>query len=285
MLDKKTMRRIKIGLFVAVIVVGILYLANKWMIYSRFDNSYPEISFDEELLQVSVKVTEEELLQGVTATDKKDGDVSDTLMIESMSKLLEGNQRIITYVAFDKDNHVGKAERKIQYTDYTPIRFSLEEPLMVSDYGTELSEILKPLKVVDCIEGDLSSQIVMVDYQVETSSSDYRAITYGVQVTSSCGEVASLPLPVKMRMDASSQLGKNATIELSEYLIYKKVGEEIDLPSYITSVIVRGMEQEVSGVEISSDLDMTTPGVYTASYSIFQDDSGTITDLIIVVEE
>lgn len=285
MFDKKTMRRMKLGVTIAAVLVGILYIVNKWMMLSQFDDSYPEITFDQDLLTVSVNVTEEELLQGVTAIDKKDGDVSHTLMIESMSRLLEGNERIITYAAFDGDNHVGKAERKIQYTDYTPIRFYLEEPLSMADSGIELSEFLKPLKVLDCIDGDLSSQIVMVDYKVESSSSDYRAMVYTVQVTSSCGEVASLDIPVKIRMDASSNLGKNASIELSDYLIYKKVGEEIDLPSYITEVLVRGMEQSPEAVEITSELDMATPGVYTVSYSIFQEDDGVITDLIVVVEE
>lgn len=119
MLDKKMMRRVKLGFVFVTLLLFAIYIVNKWMLYNQLDASYPEITFEQDVLEVSVGVAEEELLEGVNASDKRDGDVTDTILIESMSNMLDGKQRIVTYAAFDKDNHVGKAEHRIRYRLHT----------------------------------------------------------------------------------------------------------------------------------------------------------------------
>ena len=50
------------------------------------------------------------LLEGVTAVDEKDGDVSDSLLVEKVAGT-NGKEVIVTYVARDGANNVGKASR------------------------------------------------------------------------------------------------------------------------------------------------------------------------------
>lgn len=285
MLDKKIISRIKLGLLIATILLFTIYVINKWMLNNQFDSSYPEITFDQDVLNVSVAVTEEELLAGVTATDKKDGDVTDTVIIESMSNLLAGNQRIVTYAAFDGDNHVGKAERRIQYTDYKPIRFYLESPLVMSSLGAGIDEILEPLRASDCIDGDISDQIIVVDTEILNLTTDKVSMIYSVQATNSCGEVAELKLPVKTSLSGSTTNGQYISITLSEYLTYTSLGSTPDLSSFVTSATFRGEEVSKADIAISTDLDTSKPGVYTATYSLTRDESTATCDLIIVVEE
>ncbi|MGN1266352.1 MAG: hypothetical protein ACI4UH_00290 [Dorea sp.] len=279
---KSTKYRLRLLLLATAVVMGILYIANEWLLYSRFDRSTPEITFDTDVLEVSVDVTEEELLEGVKAIDKKDGDVTDTVIIESISKMLGDHQRVITYAAFDQDNHVGKAQRKMRYVDYKAPRFSLEEPLRADSVNAEISDILKPLHATDCIDGDLTSQIVVMDTEILSMSSDAMTAQYEVQVTNSCGDVATLKLPVKLLMDST---GGFANIELSKYLIYSKVGKSVDLGSYIESVSGIGRDYGPKDVKISSDLDTSAPGVYTATYTLKTEQASVSTDLVIVVEE
>ena len=260
----------------------ILYIVNRWVLYSRFDRSTPEITFDSEVLEVSVAVTEEELLNGVTAADKKDGDVTDTIIIESISKMLGDHERIVTYAAFDKDNHVGKAQRKIRYTDYTSPRFSLDGPLEAGTMNAEMSDILAPLHATDCIDGDLTSQIVVIDTEITSMSADAMTAQYEVQVTNSCGDVTTLKLPVRMQMNTS---GSFAEIKLSEYLAYRKVGEAVDPAAFVVSASAGGQEYGVGGLQINSNLDTSMPGVYTVTYTLSVEGNSTSTDLIIVVEE
>lgn len=282
MAKKSTRRRLQILLLAAAVIMVILYIVNRWVLYSRFDRSTPEIAFDSEVLEVSVAVTEEELLNGVTAADKKDGDVTDTIIIESISKMLGDHERIVTYAAFDKDNHVGKAQRKIRYTDYTSPRFSLEGPLEAGTMNAEMSDILAPLHATDCIDGDLTSQIVVIDTEITSMSADAMTAQYEVQVTNSCGDVTTLKLPVRMQMNTS---GSFAEIKLSEYLAYRKVGEAVDPAAFVVSASAGGQEYGVGGVQINSNLDTSMPGVYTVTYTLSVEGNSTSTDLIIVVEE
>lgn len=284
MLDKKIMRRIKVGFLIGALLLCVIYIVNKWMLYNQLDSSYPEITFEQDILEVSVTATEEELLAGVQAIDKKDGDVTDSIIIESMSNLLEGNQRIVTYAAFDGDNHVGKAERRIQYTDYTPVRFSLSKPIVASS-GLEWSELLSPLQVIDCVDGDISDRIVILKSSVVSMTSEYIISNYSVQVTNSCGEVAELKLPVKTSLSGTSLNNTYLEITLSEYLTYVPLGSTLDLSSFITGVSYRGEAVAASDVTISTDLDTSKAGVYTATYSLTRDEATATCDLIIVVEE
>ncbi len=282
MLKKKTMIQIRRVLLLLALVMILLYGLNRLLLYRSFDKTGPEIQFDEELLKVSVKVTEEELLEGVKATDNKDGDVTDTVIIESISKLLPGNERIVTYAAFDNDNHVGKAERRIQYKDYKAPRFSLDEPLTTS-LSSDMSEMIGALHAKDCIDGDISDQIVITNADITGLSGDEASMTYEVQVTNSCGDIASLQLPVSINMSGTNS--QFAEIKLEKYLIYKKVGKSVDFESYIEDVVAAGNVASAADVKVTSDYDKSEPGVYTATYTLEVNGETASTQLYIVVEE
>ena len=87
--------------------VCILALAGGWVYYSngqkQRDVDPPVISADAESFSASIGADDKELISGVTATDEKDGDVSDSILIDNIKKK-EGsdNDFLITYVAFDK---------------------------------------------------------------------------------------------------------------------------------------------------------------------------------------
>lgn len=274
MLKKKTIMQIRKILMITAAAMILLYGLNRILLYRSFDKSVPEITFEQNMLQVSVEVTEEELLEGVKATDKKDGDVTETVIIESISKMLEDNVRVVTYAAFDKDNNVGKAERKIQYTDYKAPRFSLEAPLGSSSLTVNAGDMLEPLKAMDCVDGDISDQIVITSMDIGGLSAEDASLICEVQVTNSSGDIASLKLPINVSMSGNSG---NKMIELKEYLIYTKVGKNVNLKSYI--------KEDTGDVKVESDLDTSTPGVYTATYTQTIGQTKAQTQLYIVVEE
>ena len=271
MFTKKTIWKIQKVLLIAAAIIVVLYGINRVMLYRAYDKSGPEITFDKELLKVSVKSSEKKLLKGVKAEDKKDGDVTDSIIIESISKMQENNERFVTYVAFDSDNNVTKAERRIRYTDYTGPRFSLEAPLGASSLSASTSELFAPLKAKDSVDGDISNQIVIVSTDISGMSSDEAMLVFEVQVTNSSGDIASLKLPVKMVAGGSNG------IELKDYLIYTKVNKRVNLENNI-----KGNSE---GVKIDADIDYSEPGTYVVTYSI---DMGSVkreTPLYVVVEK
>ena len=123
------------------------------------DTDGPEITMDESSITVDVDCTDEELLQGITAVDKKDGDVTDSLVVESLSNFIEKGRRQVTVAAFDQDHNVTKATREVVYDNYTSPRFSLSGPLRFAANSDEIMTAV--FQVQDCLDGDLSDEVVL----------------------------------------------------------------------------------------------------------------------------
>ncbi len=103
---------------VGVAVVGILLAAGAvWAVMTQ-DREGPVITIDEtQQISWHTDMEKAELLQGVTAVDEKDGDVTDTLIVESIKPQPAGDEAIVTYVAKDNSHNVTKATRKVGYSD------------------------------------------------------------------------------------------------------------------------------------------------------------------------
>ena len=122
------------------------------------DNQAPVITMDTDSIQVSCQAEDGELLKGIKATDSKDGDVTGSLIVESVSNFMENHTRNMTVVAFDSDNHATKAARKITYTDYVSPTFSLTEPLR---FAMNTQDIMGTLTCSDVLDGDITGKIKM----------------------------------------------------------------------------------------------------------------------------
>lgn len=103
---------IEILLGVAVILLLLVIISS----VSSLDNKGPEISFPEdEVPTFSEGSDTKKLLSDVTAEDNRDGDVSDSLVVESVYDFHNGNAKVI-YVARDSAGNMTKAERMILYS-------------------------------------------------------------------------------------------------------------------------------------------------------------------------
>lgn len=182
--QKKLTKMIILELFLIILViVGLgFYVFN---VYSQRFNSPPQITISESNNVFSVNATKEDLLAGVSATDKEDGDVTESIVIESISPIFSKNTRTITYVAFDSNNNVTKLDRDIKYKDYKSPKFICDKEIHVptGDY----SEILSKVSVVDVIDGNISNQVKIEINNVVKGVPGKYAVQ--LTVTNSCGDV------------------------------------------------------------------------------------------------
>lgn len=90
---------------------GLFYWMNK-----QDDTAPPTITFPEgaELIYQEGADTEM-LLEGVQAVDDVDGDVSDTLVVESVIPMQNDTMATVLYYAKDSSNNVAKASRTVEY--------------------------------------------------------------------------------------------------------------------------------------------------------------------------
>ena len=249
------MRRLRIITLVCFLLSAALLGASTAYNLWKEDKTIPVIDCPEEPPVLSVKDgSGDAWLQGVTAWDEKDGDLTDQLLLEGISKNAAG-EVTATYAVVDSDHHVVRQSRAVRYTDYTLPRFSLTKELRYS-MGSSI-RIKDRMSVTDVVDGDLSDRI-------KVNSNDltpYYEGTYPVtfEATNSLGDTASLTLDVAIRNYAAGE----PRIELKEYLVYRTEGESFDPMSYLDSV--SGGTAESVSVQLPED--GLADGVSQVTYS------------------
>ena len=294
------MRRLRLLLLVFFLVVFAAFMFSSIREYLTSDFEAPVISADSEVMNLSVEAIDAALLSGMTAEDNLDGDVTDTLVVVSKSKFIAKATRNVSYAAFDKSNNVGTFVRKLVYTDYHSPRFVLTEPLRFVA-GNSSYDYLRHMRAVDCLDGNLSSQIKITMGSTETASESTSTQPIHVIVTNSAGDTSSLSLKATFE---DYETYSQAAPALSNYIIYLEVGEKPNYRSYLEGIWTAGNTRKFSELRFDPDedveiddsaVDYRTPGVYTVTYKltrgtpmgdgeIYRTEFGTAS-LIVIVEE
>ncbi|MBR4863371.1 MAG: hypothetical protein IKU07_02240 [Oscillospiraceae bacterium] len=278
--------------FPIVMIILCVGLLTAYLFYSRSvtDSVAPVVSVasPEKVLQVSVNDPKTALLAGITAQDDRDGDVTASLVVESLGVISNEHTMTVTYAAFDKAGNVGKAKRTVQYTDYEGPRYSLSAPLVYT-FGSHF-DVLNQVQVTDPLEGDIRHKIKTMQLDSETLSAEgIHEVRF--RVTNSLGDLEELVLPVEVQYSGRF----NAQLTLKEYLVYMKTGEEFIPKSYLQELLRGGVSTKLTrvlpeGMELTleGEVDTETPGVYAVSYTLTDTNGGKWTaynKLIVVVEE
>ena len=240
---------------------------------SMGDHTPPEITVPKGTLTVDAAADEETLLEGISAQDSRDGDVTESLVVEGVSDIYDGSRATVTYAAFDESGNVSKAQREIRYQKYIGPRLTLSGPLLFQE-GRQI-EIFDLIGAKDQRDGRLDGQVKAT--LVGGGSIMEKAGEYQVEfrVTNSLGDTERLVLPVEVSAGEPAE----RTPHLTRYLTYLKKGADFDAQDYLAGD-TRGWP-----MEIVTELDTDKPGVYTVDY---QDKNGAYfgrTRMIVVVEE
>ena len=291
-------KKARILIVILFIAAAVVFVLNRVHEKKTQDFVAPVITAESDKLEASVLVTDEELLQGMTATDNLEGDVTGTLVVASRSKFIRPNVVKIHYAAFDKNNNVGTFTRELTYTDYVPPRFYLSAPLCYIDsVNRDASQILNSITAVDCIDGNLTQQIMVTQGDVETIGDGVQGQKVTLQVSNRTGDTRTLDLMVRFEdYNVFNQLKPH----LREYLIYIRTDQVqpsllryvdgIGYGNKVTSLVDMGFTSSDIRVDYSA-VDFKTPGVYEASFTLtrvlengVREDLGT-TVMVVIVEE
>lgn len=232
------------------------------------DSQPPKINMDTQLLTVSVQDPKSALTQGVTATDDVDGDVTASLLVESISLLSSDGTVSVGYAAFDHAGNVAKAHREVRYSDYNSPRFTLNKPLIYT-YGQSF-DILSNIGAVDVIDGDIQHRI----RATATEGASISTIgTHMVQfrVSNSLGDTVTLQFPVEVYTADTY----NASLSLTDYLIYLPEGSSFDAEDYLDTFTVAGEKYSLESglprnfsLKTSGQVSTQTPGTYVVEYRV-----------------
>ena len=253
-------------LVLAALCLGVL-MCYRTMVSLRADNTAPEIILEDRLLEISALDPREALLQGVTAKDDRDGDVTDSVVVESVRLLDRDGTVTVTYAAFDSARNVSKKTREVRYSDYESPRFSLSQPLLFTQKSNDL---LSLITAQDMVDGDISNRIRAT--ALEEVTTGYSG-TYHVrfQVTNSLGDTVDLVLPVEVYTATTNE----AKMTLSEYLIYLEPGDQFNARNYLDELTVgrdtfflSGSLPKTMELTVTGKVETGVPGVYEIDYQL-----------------
>ena len=285
-----SMRNLRTILLVFFCVVAVLFTGA--YIRERLTTDYgaPVIYAESDTLLVPVSATDEDLLEGLTAQDNLDGDVTDTLVVMSRSKFIAKGTLRVNYAAFDNSRNVGTYSREVTYSDYVSPHFAMNAPLRYAAGGST-PDYLEHITAQDCLDGDITRQIKITTGRTVVVSDSVTQQKVNLHVTNSCGDNAVLELTV--RMEDYSSLNRPAPA-LRDYILYAEKGGKLSLWNNVTGVWVGGNVRSFADTGFStadvrvddSGVNYDLPGVYTAVYTLSRDgaDLGTA-ELTVVVEE
>lgn len=294
----------KIGIFSIIFCLAAAIVFGAHLIVARqmLDNQGPVITMESDTVEISVEDELNAILEGVTAVDQQDGDVSQYLVVERLENFLEKGRRQATVVAFDTAGNVTKNTRSVVYTDYESPRFAISEPFIFPE-GT--SDVTKYLSAQDCLDGDITSKIKLSSESGITTS---RAGVYDAVFTASNSAGDTVKLPVTIEIYNSSDYSRLPKILLSEYLVYVEKDSVFDPKEYIKEIYYGNVSYVRNGngelqflgeapegvdeilnmreVVIENPVKTSEAGVYEVNYSYSWENSlmGS-TRLIVVVTE
>lgn len=270
----------------AIITLFVVYIAvYTWNWHNNkknADSTIPVIEIGKEQIDVSVKDMDEDLLKDVVAKDDKDGDITDKIVVESISKFIDKEKKIckVTYAVSDSDHHVVKASRNIRLTDYRPPRFVLKQSLCF-ETGSEMS-VKDIIGAEDVIDGDISKKVKILSKEISTNISGDNTIT--AQVTNSLGDTVTLKSVVVIKQENNL----SPEITLTKNIEYLKTGDEFNPEEYVKEAKDnQGNRIATREVEVSSSSVKTRkPGCYLVEYRVTdQDDNEGFAYLTVMVEE
>ncbi len=219
------------------------------------DTVAPVLTCESDTINASVSITEEELLMGVTAFDNRDGDVSNTIVVQSISNFIKENERIVTYAAIDSHMNVGRIERTLVYTDYKAPTFSLSKPLSYV-VGSRVN-VLANIRAKSVLDGDITEKI---RYGLDTIIDNLTPGVYPVEfrVTDSCGKTSYLNTEIEIYDNSYSGID----VSLSKYVVYVKKNSDFNPEKYYKGSNIEGELSIVNNVNTKKE------GTYTVEYFV-----------------
>lgn len=256
---------------IVLCICAALFFGYRFYKHAVIDTVPPTITVDDGegvIHTVSMNDLDAGLLQGVTAYDHRDGDVTASILVEQVGNITKDHQVQVVYAAFDAAGNVAKLQRTVQLTDYVAPRFTLSAPLAFV-YGTNFDP-LKQIGAKDLSDGNISHRVkaTLMDDSAITAEGTHSVL---FRVSNSLGDTSQLILPVEVYYSGRY----DAQLILTDYLVYLPLHARFDPEDYLLEYIAAGQTTDLTAglpenmeLTVNGEVDTSQPGVYTIGYTI-----------------
>lgn len=100
-------------------------------------------------------ITEEDIMEGLSAHDEEDGDLTGEILLGGLCPGYYAGDRRATYVVFDSANQSAVLTREVEFEDYRSPRFTLSAPLVFLEGAS--GDAISNVGAEDVLDGDISA--------------------------------------------------------------------------------------------------------------------------------
>ena len=225
------MRFVRAGVVIIFILSLVVFGVSRVALFKDRDPNEPEIVSDREVLEIPCEYTQEQLMEGLTATDQEDGDLTSRIVAGSFSRFIEPGLCNLIYVVFDSANQPASLTRQVRFTDYHSPWFTLTEPLVFTEGEGSYNEMMARLGAQDQLDGDLTDWITQTDTDVNYQRAG--SYTTTLEMSNSLGDTVTQGLPIHV----VTAEGHSLEIILNTGIVYIDRGGGIDAAAYIQELL------------------------------------------------
>lgn len=232
----------KKGLVAMLFLACAALLAGNVVVYIGEDRNGPEISVPQEEITYVAGTDTSALLNGVTAQDNRDGDVTDTVTIESIIPNADQTGASVVYVAKDSKNNVTKETRTIVYsTDANQAAAQAAAEQAAADQAAQ--------------DQAAAEQVAQGDAAGESAQ------TTDDGAAQNEAAIAALS-------------AESPRFYLTQYSVEVERGADLNELSYVQEISddKDSRDELYQGIQISGEVDTNTPGEYTLEYHVVDSD-------------
>lgn len=237
------------------------------------DRQAPEIFIDGEM--VYQDGMQEELLEGVTAKDEQDGDVTASLVVETVSPNAKSGTAVVIYAARDNSNNIAKASRVVEYLSAEPVVEEETEELEENDKKAK-TEAAKNKRTEVGLGAGLGNTVGTVSSESEDDEDETEAVSEEEVETELESEFEELEpgCPV---------------LKLTELSATIKVGETFNPLIYVASIEddYDNIYELWQNIQLEGEYDVDKAGKYELTFHVV-DSAGNMSNVakfVLTVEE
>lgn len=249
--------------------------------FIRSDRTPPVISVNTELT-CDPELSEQELLRGVEAEDAVDGDVTDSLVVESFTMNQQKGSGIVVYAARDRKNNVGKYTRLLKapegFAEGTGSDAAKEEAEAETKVETEPAAEVKNVRTQDVLAGFSGGRNPEQSKDSQTANT---SDTVTVTVTENeIGTKANAEKETETESEEIQETNPGAPkLTLTQKSVTLKKGETFNPLAYVSAIEddydnIYALWQDI---QITGEYDTTEEGTYTLYYYVI-DSSGNMSN-------
>lgn len=229
----------KKGLVVMLFLACAALAAGNVVVYMGKDHTGPEITVPQEQLVYAAGSDTAPLLNGVSARDNRDGDVTDTIRIESVIPNVDKTTASVIYVAKDTKNNVTKETRIVPYTEDASAAVQADAS---ADQETQ------------------STEVPGTETPAQTDQATAEPQADDGQAANDAAIAALSP--------------ESPKFYLTQYAVTVAQGAELNALSYVQEITddKDSRDELYQGIQISGEMDTDTPGEYTLEYHVVDSD-------------